>query len=208
VSLRNALCATLLLCLAGGAHAGPARERLDEFLRDLKALQADFRQVLVDDRGEDADESSGVMYLRRPGRLRWDYRRPYEQLIVADGERLWLYDTDLAQVTVRSQRQALGTTPAALLASDRPVDESFEVTELPRREDGSLWLALKPREAGGSFEAIRVGFGAEGLKAMELEDGFGQTTRLEFSAIQRNPQLDAELFRFTPPVGVDVIQDQ
>jgi outer membrane lipoprotein carrier protein len=190
------------------ASAGPARDRLDAFLSDLTNLQAEFRQVLVDDDGRAADTSTGTVYLQRPGRFRWDYRDPYPQLIVADGEKIWLFDPDLSQVTVRSQQQSLGSTPAALLASDRPVDESFLVTELPLRDDGSAWLALKPRDTSSSFEGIQVGFDANGLTAMELKDGFGQTTRLEFSDIQRNPELASDLFRFTPPDGVDVIQGQ
>ena len=211
VTLRSApgvIFIVLGLLLPTLAEAGPARDRLDSFLSGLTHLQAEFRQVLLDDEGRAADESTGTVYLQRPGRFRWDYRAPYAQLIVADGDKIWLYDPDLSQVTVRSQGQALGSTPAALLSSDRPVDESFHVTELPLRDDGSAWLSLQPRETGSNFEGIAVGFDTNGLKAMELKDGFGQTTRLEFSEIQRNPDLEAALFRFTPPEGVDVIQDQ
>jgi len=208
VKLRCLLATALALALVPAAQAGPARDRLDAFLAGLTRLEAQFRQVLLDTEGRAADESTGTVYLQRPGRFRWDYREPFPQLIVADGETIWLYDPDLAQVTARKQDLALSSTPAALLASDRPVDESFRVTELPPEEDGSTWLALEPREAGSSFEGIRVGFDASGLKAMELKDGFGQTTRLEFSEIQRNPQLASDLFRFTPPEGVDVIQGQ
>ncbi len=205
--LRLTVAITALL-LATGASAGPARERLDAFLEGLNGLEAQFRQVLLDDRGQAADESTGTVYLSRPGRFRWDYREPYQQLIVADGERIWLYEPELSQVTVRPQGQALGSTPAALLASTRPVEESFQITELPDRGDGSAWLALKPRDGGSNFETIAVGFGNDGLRAMELKDSFGQTTRLEFSRLQRNPALGEDLFRFAPPDGVDVIQGQ
>ena len=190
------------------ASAGPGRDRLDAFLSGLETLQADFRQVLLDETGEPSEETSGVVYLARPDRFRWDYREPYRQLIVADGRAVWLYEPDLLQATTRDQSRALDATPAALLASRRPVDDAFEVTELEVAADGTAWLALAPKEPGGSFEAIRIGLGEEGLRGMELKDGFGQTTRLEFSAIERNPELDAALFEFTPPAGVDVIRGQ
>lgn len=207
-SFVRAAVAALLLIVIGPASAGTARDRLDAFLHDLASLEGRFRQVLLDDQGQPVDESSGTVYLQRPGRFRWDYTEPFPQLIVADGERVWLFDPGLEQVTVRPQSQAMGTTPAALLASTQPVDESFEVTELERDEEGSTWLALEPRDSASSFETIRIGFGEQGLQAMELRDSFGQTTRIEFSDIRRNPQLDAALFRFTPPAGVDVIQGQ
>lgn len=207
-SVIAATCGALLLGAACAVQAGTARDRLDEFLGGLDALQADFRQVLLDEQGRASEESRGVVYLHRPGRFRWDYRQPHPQIVVADGQRLWLYDPELEQVTVQPQAEALGATPAALLASERPLEESFRVTELPPREDGTAWLALAPRDPGSSFEGIRVGLGAQGLEAMELEDGFGQTTRIEFSDIRRNPDLDADLFRFTPPEGVDVIRGQ
>lgn len=206
-SVRAAIAAWLLI-LASTASAGPGRERLDAFLQGLTSLEARFRQVLLDEHGKAVDESTGTVYLQRPGRFRWDYRAPFPQLIIADGERLWLYDPGLEQVTVRAQAQALGSTPAALLASTQPVDQEFEVSELDGRDDGNAWLALTPRDAASNFERIRIGFSEQGLHAMELRDSFGQTTRIEFSDIRRNPELDAALFRFQPPPGVDVIQGQ
>jgi len=177
--------------------AGPGSERLHDFLAGLETLQADFRQVLLDEKGQTEDESSGQVYLARPGRFRWDYRSP-PQLIVADGQQVWLYDEELSQVTVRAQANALDDTPAALLASTAPVEDSFNIAELGERDD-----------TASNFDGIKVGFDRDGvLQTMELQDAFGQITRLEFSAIERNPPLDAELFRFTPPPGVDVIQAQ
>lgn len=204
----RAACGIGLLVLASTASAGPGRERLDAFLEGLRSLEGQFRQVLLDEHGQAVDESTGTVYLQRPGRFRWDYTEPFPQLIVADGERVWLYDPGLEQVTVRAQSQALGSTPAALLTSKQPVDQNFEITELNGSADGNAWLALEPRDAAGNFERIRIGFDAQGLHAMELSDSFGQTTRIEFSALRRNPELDAGLFRFTPPAGVDVIQGQ
>ena len=188
-------------------------EHLQVFLSQLQTLQADFQQVLLDEKGEAQDETSGQVYLSRPGRFRWDYKLPHPQVIVADGDRVWLHDVELSQVTVRAQATALADTPAALLSSVAPVEDSFKITESGEREDGSVWLLLTPLagDAGstGNFDGILVGFSAEGeLQAMELKDSFGQTTRIRFSAIERNPELDDELFRFTPPQGVDVIDSQ
>jgi outer membrane lipoprotein carrier protein len=200
-----ALWVSCLVCTA--AWAGPGNEHLRGFLAELKSLRADFRQVLVNEAGQAEDESSGQVYLLRPGRFRWDYRAPHAQLIVADGQQVWLYDEELSQVTVREQADALADTPAALLASTTPVEDTFKVTELGNRDDGSRWLSLTPKSTASNFDSIMVGFSRTGeLQAMELKDSFGQTTRLEFSAIERNPALDPALFRFTPPAGVDVIQ--
>jgi len=200
--------AAAALLFSSTLWAGPGSERLHDFLAGLETLQADFRQVLLDEKGQTEDESSGQVYLARPGRFRWDYRSP-PQLIVADGQQVWLYDEELSQVTVRAQANALDDTPAALLASTAPVEDSFNIAELGERDDGSVWLSLTPKSTASNFDGIKVGFDRDGvLQTMELQDAFGQITRLEFSAIERNPPLDAELFRFTPPPGVDVIQAQ
>ena len=189
--------------------AGPGSAHLHKFLAQLSSLQADFRQVLLNDEGQAEDESNGQVYLSRPGRFRWDYVAPHPQVIVADGKEVWLYDEELSQVTVRAQAKALDDTPAALLASTAPVEDSFNVTELGERDDGNIWLSLTPKSTASNFDGIMIGFGREGeLKLMQLKDAFGQTTRLEFSAIERNPTLDESLFVFTPPTGADVIRSQ
>ena len=205
--IRTAAALLLSSIVCSAAWAGPGSEHLHGFLAELRTLQADFRQVLMNDSGQVEEESSGQLYLSRPGRFRWDYRAPHAQLIVADGQQVWLYDKELSQVTVREQADALADTPAALLASTTPVEDSFNVTELGERSDGSVWLSLTPKSTASNFDAIMVGFGRSGqLRAMELKDSFGQTTRLEFSSIERNRTLDPALFRFTPPSGADVIQ--
>jgi outer membrane lipoprotein carrier protein len=206
--LRRAGAILLLAVLCAPAAAGTGLERLRAFLDGLDTLRAEFRQVLVDERGEALEEAAGSVLLARPGRFRWDYVEPYRQLIVADGQQLWLYDPDLAQVTVRPQAGALDATPASLLASRRPVDEVFVIEELGVDAEGVAWLALEPREAGSSFESIRVGLNAGGGLRMRLVDGFGQTTDLAFLDVQRNPSVAEERFRFTPPEGVDVIRGQ
>ena len=143
--------------------------------------------------------------MRRPDRFRWVYEQPFRQEIVADGRRLWVYDPDLLQVVVRPLRQALGETPALLLAGEARLEARFAVTALPP-EDGVEWVRLRPRggeEAG--FQRVDLGFGPRGLAAMRLVDALGQETRLVFSALRVNPPLGEEAFRFTPPEGVDVV---
>ncbi len=202
----RAVLLVLLAALAGGtAYAGraadPAR-RLDAFLHGLKSLQADFRQSVVDDRGQVLQRSRGTLYLQRPGRFRWDYRAPSE-LIVADGRNLWFYDRGLEQITVRPLRGGLGNLPVALLTSERSVQKRFHVAAAGTA-DGLHWLRLTPRGKDSGFEWIRLGFRGDLLVRMELHDSLGQTTRIRFSHVRRNPKLAPALFRFTPPPGVDV----
>jgi outer membrane lipoprotein carrier protein len=205
--IATALLGTSIVCST--ASAGLASEHLHGFLAQLESLQADFRQVLLNDAGQAEEESSGRVYLSRPGRFRWDYLEPHPQLIVADGQQVWLYDEDLSQVTVRKQASTLADTPAALLTSTAPVEDNFKVVELDDRGDGSTWLSLTPKSSANNFDSISIAFSSTGqLQTMELNDSFGQTTRLEFSAIERNPTLDPALFQFTPPSGVDVIRTQ
>ena len=198
----------LLLALAlvpGLAHAD-AMERFREFLRGTQSARAEFEQKVTDRERRLVQESRGTFAFQRPGRFRWTTARPYEQVIVGDGERVWIYDPDLEQVTVRRMAQALGSTPAALLAGSAEVERAFTFTEAGRR-DGLEWLEAIPREKEAGFERIRLGLGAQGVEAMELYDHFGQTTVLRFSGLVRNPPLDPAIFRFVPPKGADVLGD-
>ena len=201
---------TLLLLAAGLVPAGSVSaggiEQLDSFLRGLKTLEADFQQSLYDENLYELEQSRGAFLLSRPDRFRWDYRQPEAQLIVADGEKVWIYDRDLSQVTVRALSNALGATPAMLLSSDRPVDENFEVSEL-MPSGGLEWIGLKPRLPDTGFSHIRLGFDGNVLKFMELTDNFGQLTRIEFKNIKRNPRISPRTFEFKPPQGVDIISD-
>jgi len=199
------LLVSALLALPCTQAAGQG-ERLDGFLAGLDTFQARFRQVLIDEESKPVEESEGVVYLQRPDRFRWDYTSPYPQVIVADGARVWMYEPELEQVTVRPQDNLIGATPAALLSTTEPVDRRFAVSDQGQGEDGHGWMLLEPRDADASFVAIRLGFSGESLRVMELRDSFGQTTRLEFSDLQRNPGLDAGLFTFSPPAGTDVIR--
>ncbi len=195
--------AAATLALPGPALAG-SLERFAEFLSGTQTARADFEQRITNRDGKLVQESRGTFSLARPGRFRWTYAKPYAQLIVGDGARVWIHDEDLNQVTVRRLDQALGSTPAALLAGNNEVASAFELSDQGTR-DGLEWLEAKPRGKESSFEAIRMGFGVAGLQAMELKDAFGQSTVLRFTGYQRNPRLDPSLFRFAPPKGADVI---
>lgn len=194
----------LLLLLAGGAQAGEGEQRLNAFLDSLTTMQADFVQTLTGPRGELMEESRGKLWLSRPGKFRLHYVNPYEQLYVADGSNIWMYDRDLEQVTVKPQDDALGSTPAMLLSSEAPLDENFTIEEEGAHE-GFQWLLLKPKAADSNFDYVRLALEGETLRAMEMVDGFGQTTRLYLETVNRNPEVDAGKFSFEPPPGVDVI---
>jgi outer membrane lipoprotein carrier protein len=193
----------LLVFLSLDAQAA-ALERFRAFVRGTQSTRADFEQKVLDRSGKVVQQAKGAFVLQRPGKFRWTYAKPVDQLIVGDGQRVWIYDRDLNQVTVRKLSRALGSTPAALLAGASDVEQAFELSEAGTR-DGLEWLQAKPREREAGFEMVRMGFGASGVEAMELRDHFGQTTVLRFSNLQRNPQVDPAEFRFAPPKGADVL---
>jgi outer membrane lipoprotein carrier protein len=190
------------LC-ASAAHAG-AIDRFRDFARTTQSARASFEQKVLDKSGRLVQESKGSFVFQRPGKFRWTYAKPNDQLIVGDGERVWIYDRDLNQVTVRKLRSALGSTPAALLAGSGDIEKAFELSEGGER-DGLEWLEAKPREREAGFERVRMGFNSDGVQAMELTDHFGQTTVLRFSGLVRNPKVEPGEFRFEPPKGADVL---
>jgi outer membrane lipoprotein carrier protein len=181
-------------------------ERFQAYVRTTQAARADFEQKVYDRSKRLVQESQGSFSFLRPGRFRWIYARPYPQLIVGDGERVWVYDEDLNQVTVRRLARALGATPAALLAGAE-IEKAFELAEASGPE-GLEWIEARPREREAGFERVRLGLGVAGVEAMELLDHFGQTTVLRFSNIARNPRLEAAEFRFVPPKGADVLGEK
>lgn len=181
-------------------------ERFSEFINGTVQARGEFEQKIFDANRKLVQESRGVLAFSRPGKFRWNYVKPYAQLIVGDGSRVWIYDEDLKQVTVRKLDQALGSTPAALLAGNNEAMRAFRLSDKGSK-DGLEWLEALPRDKEGNFERIRMGFSASGLQVMELVDGFGQTTVLRFRALERNPELNPALFRFSPPKGADVIGD-
>lgn len=199
------LLAAGLLCTLGlNTYAAEGQQRLESFLDGLTTMEADFVQTLHDARGELMEQSQGRLWLSRPGRFRMHYVNPYDQLYVADGERMWMYDRDLEQVTVRPQSDALGGAPALLMTASDPLEENFTLEELGQHESFH-WLELKPRERDSNFDFVRLAIEDRTLRAMEMVDGFGQTTRLLFERVERNPGLLEDTFRFVPPPGVDVI---
>ncbi|MCC7039240.1 MAG: outer membrane lipoprotein chaperone LolA [Burkholderiales bacterium] len=186
---------------------GATLDRLRAFVKDTRTARAQFVQTVVDRNGRPGASASGEFLLERPGKFRWTVTRPYRQLLVGDGVRVWIYDEDLNQVIVRRLGDALGATPAALLAGDADVERAFTWQDLPAA-DGLDWLAATPIDTQSSFTEIRLGFDAKGLAALELVDAFGQRSRVRFTAFERNPQLPAGSFSFTPPKGADVIGEK
>lgn len=204
--IRNTLISLFLLAITAPAQAD-AKARLEAFVDGTKGLKASFTQTVTDRVGRKTQEASGNLYFSRPGKFRWVYQKPYAQLIVGDGKKLWIHDEDLDQVTVRKLDQALGDSPAALLAGDNNIEKLFNLKDAGVK-DGIEWLEATPKSKEGSFEKVRMGFKGDDLQVMELKDNFGQTTLLRFSNLQRNPAMGASLFRFTPPKGADVIGDR
>jgi len=196
----------LALLAAGAAHASGI-ERFKAYLHTTQSARAAFEQKVYDRNHKLVQESGGSFVLLRPGRFRWAYDKPAEQLIVGDGQRVWIYDRELNQVTVRRLTKALGSTPAALLAGSSDIEAAFELSDAGER-DGLEWLEAKPREREAGFDRIRVGLGSSGVQAMELTDSFGQTTELRFSGLVRNPKVDLGEFRFEPPKGADVLGER
>lgn len=200
----------LIILMFGLILATPAPSAapspVQRYFQDLRSLRADFIQRVFDERARVVQSSSGQMLMQKPGKFRWDYRTPSEQIIVADGNRLWAYDIDLAQVTVRKLDRALGSTPLALLSGAAPIEETFTVGNALGR-DGLTWYELAPKQPQPEFRLLRVAFKGDLLVSLELEDGFGQRTRLDFQKLERNPMLDPALLKFTPPPGVDVVGD-
>jgi outer membrane lipoprotein carrier protein len=185
------------------AHAG-AIDQLRGFLNDTRSFRADFAQAVVSRNGRKPQESSGTLAIQRPGKLRWEILNPYPQLVVGDGEKIWIHDPELQQVTVRKAGQAIGGSPAALLAGSNELEKNFTLQEAGEA-DGLAWVEAIPKNPESGFEKVRIGLAGKDLKAMELFDNFGQTTHIRLSRNERNPALPAGLFRFVPPAGADVI---
>ncbi len=201
------LCAVLLFCLVPGANAAELQTgsaQLNEFLTNVETMSARFRQTSLDQDLAVVEESVGDFALSRPGRFRWDYTEPYEQLILADGARLWIYDAELEQASVRSVDDVLATTPAMLLSGDTDISNGYDIVDQGLDND-IMWTELTPRTNDAEFVRLRLGFSDGEIRVMELFDRLGQTTRVEFFDVVRNPQLSGELFSFSPPEGVDVI---
>jgi outer membrane lipoprotein carrier protein len=202
----KSLIAALGLLLAAGAGAA-SLERYKQFLNGTQSARAHFAQKVYDRAGKLVQESRGSFVFQRPGRFRWVYDKPADQVIVGDGTRVWIYDPQLNQVTVRKLTAALGSTPAALLAGSSDVESAFQLSDAGTK-DGLEWMEARPKDREAGFERVRMGFDANGLQAMELTDNFGQTTQLRFSKLERNPKVNPAEFRFSPPKGADVLGEK
>jgi outer membrane lipoprotein carrier protein len=196
----------LLAVLLPGIAEAASVEDLKNLLQQTTTARARFAQMVLDRNMKTLQQVTGTMQFSRPGKFRWEYDKPFEQTIVSDGSRVWLYDKDLNQVTIRRLDRALGSSPAALLAGSNEIEKSYTLTSVGSQE-GLDWLEAMPKTQDTAFERIRLGFGKAGLEALELRDQFGQITVIKFSTIERNAKIPQEAFRFTPPTGADVISE-
>lgn len=193
----------ITLMVAGAAHAG-ARDDLRTFTKGLKGLDGQFTQQVFDIRGEQKEQSSGRVAVSAPRLFRWEYVKPYPQLIVADGKTVWVHDPDLQQVSKRPQGSEEANSPLAILLDPSKLDHDFVVKEAGTI-NGTQWLQLTPRSADASFKSAKLGFDKRGLSQMEYVDALGQRTRIEFTGWKRNPGFAKGTFVYVPAKGIDVI---
>jgi outer membrane lipoprotein carrier protein len=200
--------ALLVLLTAWPAWAADTPvQRLRLFLARANTLQADFTQVQVDENGNPGKRSSGVFYLQRPGKFRWNYEKPYNQEIVSSGNKVWFYDKDLEQVTAKRLNEAIGSTPALLLSGEVALEKNFNI-EKQTIDEGLYWLKLVPKSEEGGFKYVLLGLEGDTLAGMELSDNFGQLTRIYFSNVKTGIKPDPKIFEFRPPAGVDVFEEK
>lgn len=202
--------AVTLLSMQSGIAAVSSRDsavaQMQHFLSDVHSLKADFTQVVMDPGLRKVKQSRGTLLIKRPNRFRWDYASPNKEIIVADGERVWMYDVELQQVTVKSLSGTLAASPAVLLSGSNDVSRNFRIQDLGSK-DGMAWVGLTPKVKDTDFEDVRLGFVRGTVAVMELKDTLGNITRITFNHVVRNPTISDDKFRFTPPPGADVIGD-
>lgn len=189
---------------AASPAAGSAAATVESRLAGLATWSADFTQTIDDGHGKVLRSAAGKLYLQRPGKFRWDYSEPSEQLVLADGKQIWFYDKDLSQANVRSMDSTLASTPASLLSGNGAVSSQFEIKAMPP-SGGLEWFQLVPKKSDTDFQLVRIGFDKGELASMFLADKLGQVTQLTFTHTSRNAKFADDLFSFTPPAGVDVI---
>lgn len=203
-SLVRTWATTAALSLAAAAAQADAVDTLRNFVHNVKSGKGGFTQTVTSPDGKKTRKTTGTLEFQRPNRFRFAYNPPVEQLIVGDGQQVWLYDKDLEQVTVRPMDQALGTTPAALL-SGGSLEKDFALKALPA-SGGVEWVEALPRSRDGQFQSVRIGFKGQQLAALEILDSFGQTSRLDFAGFEANAAVPGARFTFAPPAGVDVLR--
>lgn len=203
ILIKRTVACLAAFCLVSGTVWADSVADLKSWLRETRTLKADFAQSSAG--GIGGGKSQGTMAISRPGKFRWSINKPYTQLMVGDGSRIWLYDPELKQVIVRKSEKALGGTPAALLAGDNDAEQRFTF-KADGEHAGAEWVIAEPKQNDTGFVRIRIGLAGNELKGMVLEDSFGQVTTLVFSNVVRNGDAPASLFRFTPPAGADVLK--
>ncbi|MBS1270356.1 MAG: Outer-membrane lipoprotein carrier protein [Gammaproteobacteria bacterium] len=201
---NSVLLAAYLTCFNTLAGVGG---NLNHFFSEVQTYSARFQQVVLDEGFNPIEESSGRVTIKRPGRFRWDYEPPNEHRIISDGDKVWVYDVELEQVTVRSLEEAVGGTPAGLLAGGADIEEEFAVADLGQANGPLYWVRMVPKSKDVGFEDIRIGFEEGRLRVMELIDGLGQTTRITMADGVENRPIPDSQFQFAPPEGVDVIDE-
>ena len=202
--MKRILVTLSLPCMLAGLARADAVDALREFSREVKSGKAAFTQTVTSPDGKRKKVSSGSFEFERPNRFRFVYAKPFEQAIVADGQKVWIYDADLNQASSRKLADALGATPAALLAG-ASLERDFTLKALPA-EGGVDWVQASPKQAESTIQSLKLGFKGKELAAMEIVDGFGQRSRLDFSGVQANVSVPAERFQFKLPAGADLIE--
>ncbi len=193
-----------LYLLHAVVHAASGMDQLNRFHNGVTSIEADFYQVLKDTSDHTVQESSGKVWIKRPGLFRWEYNDPYPQVIVADGERIWIYDPELDQVTIKQESRAIGNAPALVLSGKYPLSRDFKLSEVDRG-DKYHWVSLVPKQEDSDFAEISVAFLDDVLIMLELKDNLGQRTRIHFKSQKTNADIDASRFKFIIPPGTDVI---
>lgn len=205
IRIKNAVPFLLLpFLLAVQTASADGMSSVKAFYEQTKSVRANFHQVVTDKQGRKVQEVDGEMQLLRPNKFRWDYRKPYEQQIISDGNQVWLYDTELAQVTVRSLNKSIGSSPAALLAGGAEIDKTFKMMNAVAK-DKLEWVNAIPTDKESGFERILMGFNANKIQELSLVDSFGHTTKIVFTQVEVNPVLEDKNFLFKAPKGVDVV---
>ncbi|WP_328589472.1 outer membrane lipoprotein chaperone LolA [Piscinibacter terrae] len=202
--MNNKLFAAAVLAFAAAAAHADAVDTLKDFVATVKTGHASFTQVVTSPDGKKKKSSSGTFDFARPNQFRFEYAKPFEQLIVSDGQKVWIYDADLNQVSSRKFSQALGATPAALLAGGS-LEKDFTLSALPSQQ-GVDWAQALPKAKEGTFQSVRIGFKGKDLSALEIVDNFGQKSLLTFTQLAANATMPPEHFKFTVPKGADLIE--
>lgn len=206
--IKHPLAVLVLLLFARPVVTAEApRDPLGRFLTDFQSLRAGFVQTLINESGERLERIEGVLYLQQPGKFHWAYQTPYPQKIITDGERLWIFDQDLEQVTIREMGVAIRQTPAAVILGNTDIAEHFIRLDMGRIE-GFDWIKLTPKDADSQYDHLRFGFDHSRLAMLIIEDKLGQIIRIDFKDVIKNADLSADLFELQIPPGVDVIDER